>query len=130
MAIDPNAQAAYRRARDKVGIEVTFVRQFGAAPKAKTFSAKVTAVVRNYTPDGASVGRTDSSSSKQGAITQGDREIIVLAEDLATKRFPLPVKKNDKVVLVDTGEQLNIVAVDALKRAMAGAIECKASGVQ
>ena len=54
--------------------------------------------------------------------------VIVMAGDLASKRFPLPLKKNDKIIL-ESGEELNVIEVDANKRAVAGAIELKASGV-
>src|ERR1051326_1329354 len=106
--LNPNAQAAYQRARDRVGVPVTFQRVNGNAPNTNTVSANVVAVVRDYAPDFREVARTGYGSSSPGAITQGDREVIVLEQDLADQRFPLPVKKNDKIVVVGTGEQLNI----------------------
>ena len=52
-----------------------------------------------------------------------------MATDLANARFPLPVRKNDRIIIVDTGDELNVVDVDGFKRAVAGAIERKAAGV-
>ncbi len=128
---DPAISAAYERAFARLGVavQVTFSRIVGVAPAATITSVTVMAVVRDYVPDTEAVARTDSSMNKLGAITQGDRSIIVMASDLAGASFPLPLKKNDKAVLVDTGEELNILAVDAMKRAAAGAIEVRASGV-
>lgn len=133
---DPNITAAYGRALAKAGITVTFQRWSGAAPNRNLVaSATVTAVVRDYAPDGAAESQTGMSGSKQGAITQGDRMIIVLASDLAAQRFPLPVLKNDRIQLPSyasgiEGDYLNVTEVDPYKRAAAGAIELKASGVQ
>jgi hypothetical protein len=38
-----------------------------------------------YSPEGPVVGRTDFPQSKLGVITQGDRMLIVLDDDLAAK---------------------------------------------
>lgn len=45
-----------------------------------------------------------------GAIVQGDRKIIVYADDLIAKGFTLPVTTNDKVVV--RGKELAIIAPD------------------
>ena len=45
-----------------------------------------------------------------GNILQGDRRIILFADDLLGKGFALPVTTNDKVVV--RGKELAIVAVD------------------
>ncbi len=52
-----------------------------------------------------------------------------MIEDLAQARFPLPVQKNDNIILSSTGEKLNVTRVDMQKRAFAGAIELAAAGV-
>lgn len=129
MAADPAIVAAYRRALQKAGVSVTVTRINGFAPNAVTFSAeKIPAIVRNYTPDGTVVEQTGFAASKVGAISQGDRMVIVMADDLAQAGFPLPLKKNDRIGL-STGDVLNVTEVDALKRAAGGAVECKAAGV-
>lgn len=133
---DTGAVAGYRRAIARAGITVTFQRWAGAAPNRQLVSsATVTAVVRDYQPDTTAEARTGLAASKQGAITEGDRFIIVLADDLAAQRYPLPVLKNDRIQLPSPasgieGDYLNVTEVDPFKRAMAGAIELKASGVQ
>jgi hypothetical protein len=133
---DPGIVASYSRALARAGITVTFQRWAGAAPNRQLVaSATVTAVVRDYQPDGSAEARGGSSASKMGAITEGDRIVIVLAGDLAAQHFPLPVLKNDRIQLPSyasgiEGDYLNITEVDPFKRAVGGAIELKASGVQ
>ena len=129
--IDTAINGAYERAFARLGVavSVTFKRVTGFAPNAVTTqSAAVMAVVRNYQPDTTSVAQTGYATTKQGAITEGDRMIIVMVTDLQAAGFPLPLRKNDKVIM-DTGDELNITDVDSWKRAAAGAIELKAAGV-
>ena len=45
-----------------------------------------------------------------GTAVQGDREIIILAEDLEDTDWPVPPRATDKVVV--RGKQLQIKAVD------------------
>lgn len=125
--MDPGAISAYRRAIARTGQPVTFIRYQGVAPHVVTFSATVTARVTSYTPDSSVVGRTDFSANKLGAITQGDRKIIVLEADLAAAFFPLPLQKHDKAVV--NGETLDILQVDPNTRQLGGAIELVAAGV-
>jgi hypothetical protein len=127
--IIPSAVAATRHAIELRGARVTFTRVTGFAPNTSSFSASVLAIVQNYVADSGVVARTGDSASSPGAITQGDRQVLVMTEDLKRLRFPLPLTKNDKITLSSTGEQLNIVSVDAGKRAIAGCIECSAAGV-
>lgn len=118
-----NAAAAYRRALAVTGQTVTFQRVSGQAPNAQTFDAVVTAIFRAYQPAppiGAGVVRT-------AEITEGLREFIVLQDDLAAARFPLPLAKNDKITV--NGQKFNITEVDAGTRVFAGAIQGKAVGV-
>lgn len=64
-----------------------------------------------------------------GAIVQGDRKMIVYADDLIAKGFALPVTNND-VVLV-RGKQLSILAADDSTRRVDGvliAIELQVRG--
>jgi hypothetical protein len=127
---DPSAEAFTRQGILLVGIPVRFERVTGFAPNATTISATVTAKVMKYALDTVTVAETGYPASKQGAIRQGDREVLVMATDLAAQGFPLPVLKSDRIVLLATGDTLNIIAVDANKRAMAGCIEIDAAGVQ
>ena len=127
--IDGSAEAFTRLGIQLVGIPVTFERVTGFAPNATTISATVIAKVMKYVLDTVTVAETGYPASKQGAIRQGDREVLVMAADLATAGFPLPVLKSDRIVLA-TGDTLSIIAVDANKRAMAGCIEIDAAGVQ
>lgn len=126
---DRNAAAAYRRALAKRGETVILQRISGQAPNVFTFSAEVTALVENVMDDRSAVARTGYEMSEPGAITQSGRFFIVMADDLAKKRFPLPLQKNDRIVIKATSERLNIERVDAGKRRVAGAIELFASGV-
>ena len=128
--IDPSAEAFTRQGILLVGIPVRFERVIGFAPNATTLSAAVTAKVMKYALDTVTVSETGYPASKQGAIRQGDREVLVMAADLAAQGFPLPVLKSDRIVISETGDTLNIIAVDAHKRAMAGCIEIDAAGVQ
>lgn len=119
---DQNAVAAYRRAFGRTGQTVTFRRVSGQAPNVQTFDATVTAIFRAYQPT-TPVGQ----SAHQAAITEGLREFIVLESDLETARFPVPLRKNDKIIV--ESESFNITEVDPGKRVFAGAIEGKAVGV-
>ncbi len=111
------------------GEEVTVTRIFGLAPNTRSFSATVIALVEDYQPDRYEPERTGYSGSQLGGISQGDRQIVLLVDDLAAQRFPLPVKKHDRVTLSSNSDMLNIVRVDASKRAVAGGIELRAAGV-
>ena len=126
--IDLSAQAFTRQGIMLVGIPVTFERVSGYAPNVVIISATVTAKVMKYALDTVTVAETGYSASKPGAIRQGDRQILVMADDLAAAGFPLPVLKSDRVIV--PGDTINIIAVDANKRAMAGCIEIEAAGVQ
>jgi hypothetical protein len=128
--IDPSAEAFTRQGILLVGIPVRFERVTGFAPNVVIISATVTAKVMKYALDTVTVSETGYPASKPGAIRQGDREVLVMAGDLAAQGFPLPVLKSDRIIIDATGDTLNIIAVDAHKRAMAGCIEIDAAGVQ
>lgn len=124
---DQNARAAYRRALSRAGQSVTVQRWTGQAPNRTVTQATVKAFVRDYTANSGAVGRTDFGESKQGAITQTERHVILLGEDLYEQSFPLPVAKDDKVVV--QGETMNVDMVDPNTRVFAGAIDLTVSGV-
>ena len=90
MPVDPNIRDAYRRGLQRVGQKVTFIGYVGVAPNVTQTSATVLARVMDYSPEGPVVGRTDFPQSKLGAITQGDRMLIVLDDDLAAKASRSP----------------------------------------
>jgi len=120
--IEPNAVEGYRRMLARIGRHVTFRRVTGQAPNTVTTDVKVRSVFRNYTPS-TPLGGTARSYS----ITEGLREFIVLASDLRSGGFPLPLEKNDKLIVED--ETFNIVEVDDGTRHIAGAIEGRAVNV-
>lgn len=126
--IDASAQAFTAQGIYARGIAVTFVRVSGVAPRTASFSADVIASVEAARPDSEQVARTGGSARQPGAITQTDRMVIVMAQDLQDARFPLPIRKGDKLVVQDTGDRYVVTDVDALKRAMAGAIELTVTG--
>jgi hypothetical protein len=128
--VDPAIREATRRAiyRASGGLQVTFTRVVGIAPNATTTSATVKAVVRDYKIDTPEMGQEGFKAANPGAITQGDREILVMADDLSAAGFPLPVEKGDRVA-AETGEKMNVTQVDALKRGIAGCIELVAAGI-
>ena len=123
--IDITAQTLTREAiyASAGGAQVTFQRVSGAPPAVKIISATVTALVRNYQPDGAASSQQGYSMSQIGAVTAGERSFLVMADDLAGAGFPLPLKKGDNLLPSDTGEKLTVTRVDPYKRAIAGAIE-------
>lgn len=80
------------------------IRRFtGAGPSRPRFDTDARALVSGYEP-----------RELVGAIVQGDRKIIVFADDLITNGLPLPVTTDDKVV-VDGGKELAILAPDRLR---------------
>lgn len=130
MNVDSAIQEATRRAlyRASGALQVTFTRVTGIAPNANTTAATVTAVVRDYTIDTQEMGQEGMKPSDIGAITQGDREVLVMADDLVSAGFPMPLQKGD-LIAAETSEKMHIVRIDALKRGVAGCIEIVAAGV-
>ena len=135
---DASAQALTKAAILYCGQPVTFQRLVGQPPSvtlSPSGGAAVSAVVRNYLPDTTAEAASGYSASELGAITEGDRLLIVMACDLAAAGFPLPLQKGDRVVLQagdelpPAGETLTVTRVDAQKRSFAGAIEVEAIGV-
>ena len=135
--IDPAARERTRRAIYRTGQPVRFGRLSGAAPNVTTTptgGASVTARVFDYSPDGTSPSEAGYPATQLGGITQGERRLLVMADDLSLAGFPVPVQKGDQITLVDWTtsadlETLSVTRVDAAKRAIAGAIELSATGV-
>lgn len=99
--------ATYRRMMGMVGETVLIRRYTGTGANRPRFDAEVTARVTDYEP-----------SELVGTIVQGDRKIIVMAEDLTSAQFPTPIKKGDKVVV--RGKELNVEAPDDSSRRIQG----------
>jgi hypothetical protein len=128
--VRPSAVAAYRRAIAARGEDIVVERISGQSPNTVSFTASVQGIVMDATPDTLAPRRTGIPSGDPGGMMQTDRMVILIASDLAEKRFPLPLRKNDRITLSSTGEKTNITAVDAGKRRLAGAIEAKVAGIR
>ena len=120
--VDVSAQSALRNMIAQIGESVTFQRISGVAPNATVLSVEIMARVRGYSPESAEVSQTGYAAAQAGSITQTDRKVIVVAADLAAAGFPLPVLKNDKVILADNTKS-NVTMIDAHKRSFSGGIE-------
>lgn len=127
--IDAGFTSSSSRAIRRVGQSVTFERISGFAPNVTTISATVTAAIRGKAPDTVEPRRTGYSASEPGGLAETEREFLVMANDLVAAGFPLPLQRGDKLLIVETGERLNIVRFDTGRRAIAGVIEVTAAGV-
>lgn len=102
-------RASYKRAIDMVGEPVIFRRYTGTGQNRPSFDATVRARVIDYT-----------AAELIGGIVQGDRRLIVLAEDLIAAQVPLNLRKGDRVVV--RGKELNIEGVDDNTRRVNGVL--------
>ena len=118
-----------RTAIAAVGVPVTLTRIFGFPPNSWTVSANLTAKVAKVQADRTAPTRDGLSASAPGAITQSDRTVRIMADDLADSRFPLPVRKGDKLTLPGSSETFEVSEVDPFTFGMAGAIELTVTGV-
>jgi head-tail adaptor len=121
--VDMRLQTMTRRmiAKASGGAQVTFQRSVGLAPNITIVSATVTALVKSAQPGGDA--QKEAGYAGRGAPITTAREILVMADDLATQGFSLPLEMNDSALIIDTGERLKIIRVDMSKRAIAGCIE-------
>jgi hypothetical protein len=127
---DPAATAFMRTAIHTTGVPVTMQRVFGYAPAPVwTFSADLTARVAKVAANRAAPARDGLSATAPGALTQDDRTVRLMADELAAERFPLPVAKGDKIILAAGGEAFEVSEVDDYTFAFAGAIELTVTGV-
>jgi len=113
-----SVQSSYCRMLAQIGENVTIRRYTGAGIGRPYFDCAVRARVADYQPHELVDG-----------IVQGDRRLIVLAQDLIDRQFALPVRVKDKVIV--RGAELNVEAVDDSTRRVAGvlvAIELRARG--
>lgn len=91
-----SVRADYARAMDRAGETVTIRRYSGSgAGRTPTNYEGIRARVTSFEPH-----------ELVGGIIQGDRKLIVLAEDLEASGIDLPLIKGDKAVV--RGKELNI----------------------
>ncbi|MPZ41307.1 MAG: hypothetical protein GEU95_25325 [Rhizobiales bacterium] len=102
-----SVKASYRRMLDQVGEPILVRRYTGTGPNRPKADVEVRARVTGYEPH-----------ELIGAIQQGDRKVILLAEDLVAGGFALPITSADKVVV--RGKELAIHAPDDSSRRIAG----------
>lgn len=107
------ARAMLRRHLAKRG-EIVTVKRFTDAGEV---AAQALARIRNYTAEEIASG-----------IVQGNRKAVVLAEDLETAGFPLPLQINDGLFVGE--RRLNIESVDDSTRRIGGTVIGYDLGVQ
>lgn len=105
VATAPN-RAAYEAKITQRGENITLRRVRSDGPP---FEAQPRASVTGYSPDELVSG-----------INQGDRDVTVLVEDLEKAGWPLPIKRNDKVVI--RGRLMNVETVDDSTHRYAGVL--------
>lgn len=103
------ARAMYRSQIDEHGETVT-LRRVNVSPTPPT-DATVKARVVGY-----------RAEELVGGITQGDRKVIVLAEDVETSSFPVPFKTTGSDKVIVRGKTLNIGVVDDSTRRIGGTL--------
>lgn len=92
-------KSRYRRAVRQHGEPVLFRRFTGTGSNRPIFNAEVRGWVQGYQP-----------LELIGGIVQGDRKVILLAEDVNRAQIGLPITTGDALVV--RGRQLAIGAVD------------------
>lgn len=102
-------KATYRRMLNMAGETVQIRRYTGAGTSRPRADIDVIARVVDYDPE-----------DLVGTIQQGDRKIVVLAEDLIGAGISLPLTIADKVVV--RGRELTIFAPDDSTRRVAGVL--------
>lgn len=103
------ATLAYRRQLGRHGEDVT-LRRVNASPASPT-EATVRARVTGYAPD-----------ELVGGVQQGDRKVVVLAEDVAAAGFPEPIQPGGRDKIVVRDRVLNVEAVDDNTRRVDGVL--------
>ena len=99
----------YKRALDLAGEQIVIRRYAGTGPNRPKLEEPARARVTDF-----------EAAELVGGIQQGDRKLIVLAEDLETAQFPLPLVKGDKAVV--RGKEMNIEAADDSTRRVGGVL--------
>jgi hypothetical protein len=112
------AKDSYRRAMDVAGEQIVIRRYTGTGQNRPYFDAPVRARVMGYQPH-----------EIVGIIQQGDRKVILLAEDMIAAQIPLELGNGDRVVI--RGDELNIEGANDNTRRVQGvliAIELQVRG--
>src|SRR5262245_39547638 len=118
MAAPHDIRAMYLRHLELVGEWVTVRRYSGSGLNRPRFDARARARVEDYQP-----------SELVGTIQQGDRRLVLFADDLLAAQFAMPLTANDKIII--RGRELSIVKVDDNSRRLHGelmALEIQARG--
>jgi hypothetical protein len=108
MALSDRVRASYRRALAKFET-VTIRRYYGSGTPRPKYEKACAARVMAY-----------QSSEIVGPIVQGDRKIILLAEDLEAGDVALPLLVSDKAVV--RSKELAIIAIDDNTRRVDGVL--------
>jgi len=104
------ARAEYREAFTERGEKAAIRRYIGSTPDRFYNDYDVTAVPLS-----------DSEAKElAGAVSQGDRFVLILAEELEEQSFPLPITVNDKLVL--EGREQAIFKPDRFTRRIQGIV--------
>lgn len=103
-----DAAAMYRRQIALNGEEVTLRR---IVPNAAPINVTVMARVTGYQPQELTDG-----------IDQGDRKVILLADDVSASGFPVPIKLGGSDKIIVRGRTLNVQSVDDTTRSVAGQV--------
>jgi hypothetical protein len=98
---------AYRRMMDIVGEHILVRRYTGTGVNRPRFDVDVRARVTDYRPE-----------ELVGAVVQGDRKVILLAEDLLAAQLSLPITATDKVVI--RGHECAVIAPNDSTRRVQG----------
>jgi len=99
------------------------------ASYARTLKERVT--IRRYTGSGSSRPRFDAENIRArtvgyephelvGGVVQGDRKMIVFADDLIARGMTLPITTSDKAVV--RGKEIAIMAADDSTRRVNGSL--------
>lgn len=103
------AISAHKRALAVAGETVMIRRYTGTGQNRPYFDADVQARVTDFEP-----------AELVGGIVQGDRKLVVLAEDLERAQFPENLRKGDKAIV--RGRECNIESVDDNTRRIQGVL--------
>jgi hypothetical protein len=95
----PGNKFRWRSAVKRQGETVLIRRYTGSGTNRPRFDVSVRGRVNGYEP-----------SQLIGSITQGDRRVLILQEDLIKAQFALPITSSDKCVV--RGRELAIQAAD------------------
>lgn len=109
MTLSADIIADYGASLRRVGETVTIRRYSGSGDTRTPTDVTAWARVAGYEP-----------AELVGAVRQGDRKLIVLAEDLEGGQIALPLRKGDKAIV--RGLELNIEAADDNTRRVEGVL--------